>query len=73
MKNRISSQGVLLLAGLIAAGSGPRFTTVIRTQISVGLALAYSTNTSKYRSSSKIPVSTSSYSRDDLSRAAFSR
>src|ERR1700675_300222 len=43
------------------AASGPRLCTEIRTRMSSGPALAYSTNTSKYRSSLKTPVSSSSY------------
>ena len=31
----------------MAAGSGPRFVTVMRIAVSVGFALAYSTSTSK--------------------------
>ena len=45
-----------------AAGSGPRLHTVIWMRMSCGEALAYSTNTSKYRSGSKTPVSSNSYS-----------
>jgi hypothetical protein len=39
------------------AASGPRLWTVMRTRMSSGLSFAYSTNTSKYRSSSKMLVS----------------
>ena len=52
----------------ISAGSGPRLQTVIWIRMSSGSTLAYSTNTSKYRSSSKMPVSSSSYSAACLSR-----
>ena len=51
------------------AASGPRLCTVIRVRMSSGPALAYSTTTSKYRSSAKIPVSSSSYSKSPLPRA----
>src|SRR6185369_2416801 len=53
------------------AASGPRFQTLIRTSTSAGDAFAYSTNTSKYRFSSKTPVSISSYSRSWRERWAF--
>ena len=44
------------------AASGPRLWTVTRIRMSSGPSLAYSRKTSKYRSSSKMPVSSSSYS-----------
>ena len=54
------------------AGSGPRLSTVTRIRTSFGLAFAYSTRTSKYRSSSKTPVSRSSNSGSSRPRRAFS-
>ena len=44
------------------ASPAPRLWTVMRQRMSSGASLAYSTSTSKYRSSSKMPVSISSYS-----------
>ena len=44
------------------AGSGPRLNTVILIRMFSGVSFAYSTKTSKYLSSSNIPVSSSSYS-----------
>src|SRR5215467_1919477 len=46
----------------ITASSGPRLEIPISISMSVGEPLAYSTKTSKYRSSSNMPVSMSSYS-----------
>ena len=46
------------------AGSGPRLATLILIRMSSTSALAYSTKTSKYRSSLKTPVSISSNSAD---------
>src|SRR5215469_16810688 len=45
----------------ITLSSGPRLHRVISINKSVGAAFAYSTKTSKYRSPSNIPVSSSSY------------
>ena len=45
-----------------SAASGPRLVAEIFTRMSSAAPLAYSTNTSKYRSSLKTPVSSSSYS-----------
>ena len=53
------------------AVSGPRLWAVIRTSTSSGPSLAYSTNTSKYRSSSNAPVSSSSYSNSSRDRPRF--
>ena len=53
------------------AASGPRLCTVMRTRMSSGPSFAYSTNTSKYRSSSKAPVSSSSYSNSSRDRPRF--
>ena len=53
------------------AASGPRLCTVILTSTSSGPPLAYSTNTSKYRSSSNSPVSSSSYSNSSRVRWPF--
>jgi hypothetical protein len=44
------------------AASGPRLTAVIRIAMSSSSTFAYSTVMSKNRSSSKMPVSSSSYS-----------
>jgi len=52
-----------------SASSGPRLCTVTRISTSSGVALAYSTTTSKYRPSSKMPVSISSYSGSSRPRA----
>src|SRR6516225_5702273 len=46
----------------ITLSSGPRLHMLISISKSVGAAFAYSTKTSKYRSSLKMPVSSSSYS-----------
>ena len=54
------------------AASGPRLCAVIRMRMSPGDALAYSTTTSKYRSSSNTPVSRSSNSGSSALRRAFS-
>ena len=52
----------------IRAASGPRLLTVMRTRMSSGVLFAYSTTTSKYRSSSNIPVSNSSNSGSSFPR-----
>src|SRR6516164_5716187 len=52
----------------ITLSSGPRLHTLISINKSVGEAFAYSTNTSKYRSSLNMPVSSSSYSGSVLLR-----
>ena len=54
-----------------AARSGPRLYAVMRTSKSSGAAFAYSTKTSKYRSSLNTPVSISSYSSSVRPRRAF--
>src|SRR5215469_9415487 len=46
----------------ITLSLGPRLHTLISISKSVGVAFAYSTKTSKYRSSLNMPVSRSSYS-----------
>src|SRR5215472_14142356 len=53
------------------ADCGPRLCTEILTRTSSGSALAYSTNTSKYLSSSKMPVSSNSYSNSSRERCRF--
>src|SRR6516162_6653638 len=55
----------------ISASVGPRLAMLISTNMSVGEAFAYSTNTSKYRFSLNIPVSRSSYSGSVLLRPLF--
>src|SRR5215813_13762932 len=50
------------------AVSGPRFQMLIWMRISSGDCLAYSTKTSKYRSSSTTPVLINSYSNSSLLR-----
>jgi len=52
----------------ITLSSGPRLYTLISISKSVGAAFAYSTKTSKYRSSLNMPVSSSSYSGSVLLR-----
>ena len=54
------------------AASGPRLTTVTTIRMSSAAALAYSMNTSKYRSSSNTPVSSSSNSGALRPRRRFS-
>ena len=53
------------------ASRDDRLCTVMRHMMSSGAAFAYSTSTSKYRPSSKMPVSTSSYSSSCRDRARF--
>ncbi len=53
------------------AASGPGLATVTTAHRSVGDALAQSTVTTQYRSSSNTPVSVSSYSGSSRPRAAF--
>src|SRR5262249_27165426 len=50
----------------ISASASPRLAMLISINMSVGEAFAYSTNTSKYRSSLNMPVSSSSYSESVL-------
>ena len=54
-----------------SASSGPRLCAVTSMRRSCGPAFAYSTTTSKYRSSSKAPVSSSSYSNSWRPRSRF--
>ena len=59
------SKGQNFLLDLLSDNTGVnihRLQTLILISTSSGVAFAYSTNTSKYRSASKIPVSRSSYS-----------
>src|SRR4029077_11553083 len=53
------------------ASSGPRLDMLIWMSMSSAVSLAYSTKTSKYRSSLKTPVSSSSYSKSFRLRFLF--
>jgi hypothetical protein len=53
------------------ASSGPALVTRTTMSRSVGSALAWSTSTIQYRSSSNTPVSSSSYSGSSLPRPPF--